>query len=307
MENKEIILKSLKYIDENIEEQICLMDISSYIGYSEYHFSRLFKCHMGISVMEYVRKRKLIKASDEILKGEKIINVAFNSGYLSHSGFAKAFKQEFGFSPELLRAIIMQMDCLEGGNTMSHVFMKQTDIHATKEKLLVILQADIQKEGIEINEAKLMKVYNFACKAYEGVKRYSTDEYVTHPINVAIILAKMGASEKAVMAGMLCDVLSKTDTTQDMLRDNISEEVGDIVAKLRKFDVNRMELKDSEDVVMVKIAERLHNMRTVDFMDNKMKAIKSKETIELFMPIACKIGNEKLIAELNDLSLKYIM
>jgi len=306
MGNNEIILKSLRYIDENVEEQICLADISSYIGYSEYHFSRLFKCHMGVSVMEYVKKRKLIKASDEILKGEKIINVAFNNGYLTHSGFTKAFKQEFGFSPALLRAMIMQLNCLEGGNTMSHVFMNQTDIHATKEELLAILQADIQKENIQISEAKLMKVYNFSCSAYEEIKRYSKDEYVTHPINVAIILANMGASENAVLAGLLCDVLSKTDTTQNMLSDNISEEVKDIVLKLKYFDTDKIELNDSEDAVMVKIAERLHNMRTVDFMDEKKKAIKAKETIERFMPIASRIGNERLMAELNDLSLKYM-
>jgi GTP pyrophosphokinase len=305
MESKDVIMKSLRFIENNLEGQLNIVDIASYLGYSEYHFSRMFKSQMEVSVMEYVKRRKLIKASNALIEGGKIIDVAFQYGWLSHSGFTKAFKQEFGISPALLKAMIMQIDCL-GGNTMNHVFMGQTEEHATKEQLYEILKEACAKNESTIDVKKLEKVYEAACIFYEGKTRYSGDEYITHPLNVSIILTQMEAGENAICAGLLCDVLQKTEISVEELKSKVHGHVANIVIRLKDFDAKQINISDSEEVIMVKLAERLHNMRTIEFMDENMKTVKAKETIDLFLPIARRIGNEKLVEELNDLALKYI-
>lgn len=78
-----------------------------------------------------------------------------------------------------------------------------------------------------------------------------------------------------------------------------------IVTNLKDFDFEHSNIDYYENTIIVKLAERLHNMRTVEYMDEKIKSVKAKETLDLFMPIARKAGNEKLIEELNDLALKY--
>lgn len=305
MESKDVIMKSLRFIEDNLEVQLNIVDIASYLGYSEYHFSRMFKCQMEVSVMEYVKRRKLIKASDGIIKGEKIIDVAFRYGWLSHSGFTKAFKQEFGISPVLLKAMIMQIDCL-GGNTMNHVFMGQTEEHATKEQLYEMLKEACAKNESTIDEKKLEKVYEAACIFYAGKTRYSGDAYITHTLNVAIILTQMEANENVICAGLLCDVLQKTEISVEALKSKVPGDVANIVIRLKEFNAKQINIIEDEEVVMVKLAERLHNMRTIEFMDEKIKVIKAKETIDLFLPIARKMGNQKLIEEMNDLAIKYI-
>lgn len=306
MESKTFIVDSITFIDDKLDEPITLKEIAAYAGYSEYHFSRLFRKHIGMSVMEYVKKRRLRKACEEIWKGSRILDVALQYGYQSHSGFAKAFKQEFGFSPALLRAMKMQIQCL-GGITMRYGLMKQTEEHADKETLYKILQDEVTKAGIHFDESKGRAVYDFACQSYEKIKRYSGDEYVTHPLHVAIILAQMGAEENVILAGMLCDVLKKKEITEKELHGAIPEEVAEVVIKLQDFNVSKASLPGADEpVIMVKLAERLHNMRTAEYVDEKQQVDRARETLEWFMPFAGKMGNEELSAELNDLALKYL-
>lgn len=303
MEN--IILESLKYIEENINEPMNEAGISSHAGYSEFHFSRIFKKQMGISVMEYVKQRRLIKASDDILQGMKIIDVTVKYGYESHSGFTRAFKNEYGFSPALLRAFRFQADYLKGGNYMSHVFMKSTDIHASKEELYHILVIVMKENKLDCNMEKLAKAYEFACNAYSGLHRYSGDEYVTHPLNVSVLLAEMEADQDTIIAGMMCDVLARTKVTVKDLKKVFSDAAVDIIEKADRFNGNFTDAP--EEVILVKLAERLHNMRTLEFMDKDKWKQKAKKTLELISSLSRKINNEKLKAELNDLAIKYYL
>ncbi len=94
--------------------------------------------------MEYVKRRKLIRAVEEITKGMKTIDAAVKSSYESHSGFTKAFKKEFGYTPSLLSAIKMQIDDLIGGSNMSKLFIKQIGEHESIENLFNILQECIK-------------------------------------------------------------------------------------------------------------------------------------------------------------------
>ncbi|MCR1897523.1 HD domain-containing protein [Irregularibacter muris] len=305
MELKTIVFDSLKYIERNINKPIIAEDVAQNAGYSLYYFSRMFKKQMGLSIMEYVKDQRLIKASEEIADGKKIIDIALNYGYQSHSGFTKAFKNKFGFSPTLLRAFSFQINCLGGNCDMSHVFMKSTAIHATKEELYDLLIRTVNENMIEYDHEKIKKAYELACIAYSGEKRYSEDDYITHPMNVAILLAEMEASEDTVIAGLLHDILlKKANISLEEVRKEFSSRIVDIIKGVTEF--NRKSDITDEDVIMVKLAERLHNMRTIEFMDESRWKEKAKETLEIFLPIAVKMDNEKIIAELNDLSVKYI-
>lgn len=303
MESNIVVNQALKYIDEHLEEPLLVQDIARFAGYSEYHFARIFRSHMNVSVMEYVTRRRLIKASEDIINGEKIIDAAFKYGWQSHSGFTKAFKKEFGFYPAFLRAMLIEIQNL-GGSVMNHVFLESTKQNATKEELFEILQAKVAKNGIEIMPEELKKVYNCACKAYEGVKRYSGDEYVTHLLNVAIVLTELDAEPNVIMAGMFCDVAKKGVVPLETLKEELSLEVYDIISQVQAFDTDAAD--NSEEAVLIKLAERLHNMRTIEFMQEEKQEIKAKETLELFMPLARRLGNKKLIDELNDISMKYL-
>lgn len=304
MQAKNVIVESLIFIDKHLDKPIDLTEVSCHSGYSKYYFSRMFKKYMGISVMDYVKKRRLIRASDEIIAGSRIIDVAMSYGYQSHSGFAKAFKQEFGFSPSFLRAMSMQIKNL-GGMAMGYVFMRQMKEHADQEELFSILKEEIHKAQIEVDLNKLDKVYDYACRAYNGKKRYSGDEYITHTLNIAILLAQMEADEPTILAGLLCDVLQKTKIPLSELSNNFGSKISDIVAQLEIFDMENVHW-EHEKAIMIKLAQRLHNMRTVEFMNESKRRKKAKETIQMFMPIAERLGNDKLSAELNDLSLKYM-
>ncbi len=302
MEKEDTVNIVLRYIDEHLEEPLTISVLAKKAGYSVYHFERVFKSQMGVTIMEYVCKRKLIKASEDIISGAKIIDAAIKYGWQSHSGFTKAFIKEFGFCPSLLRAMKISMDNL-GGNAMSHVFLNATKIGATKEELLEILKASLIENGIYVEQNKLDKVYRVACLTYKNVNRYSGEEYVTHLINVAIILAELGAEEDIILASMFCDVSKKGIIPLKQLEKELPKEVYDIVQKVQNTE-DKLELA-ADEVILVKLAERLHNMRTIEFINDDKKKEKAKETIEIFMPLARKLGNKKLIDELNDLGMKY--
>ena len=89
MDRKTIIAESLNYIENNIKNKITIEEIAGNIGYTKFYFSRLFKQEMKVSVMEYVRERKMIYATREILNGTKILDVAIEYGWESHGGFIK--------------------------------------------------------------------------------------------------------------------------------------------------------------------------------------------------------------------------
>ena len=304
MKNYKIIYPMLRYIEEHLEEELASKMMASEAGYSEYYFMRVFKACMEMTVMEYVCKRRLIRASEEILMGKRVIDVALKYTWESHSGFTKAFKKEFGFCPSILRAMKITVENL-GGSDMSHVFLESIKIGATKEELIEILQEKLQKNGVAISQNELNVVYQEACSAYQGVKRYSGEEYITHLLNVSIILTELGATADVILAGMFCDVSRKGVVSLDGLNGVLPKDIYDIVVKVQHTTTEWSEM--SEEVVLIKLAERLHNMRTIEYMDERKKRKKATETIKFFMPLARKLGNQKLIDELSDLSLRTVI
>ncbi|NGM82008.1 AraC family transcriptional regulator [Paenibacillus sp. 7124] len=93
------IKRSIEFIEANIKEKLTPEIVSQHTGYSLYHFCRVFQVCMGVPVMEYIRKRRLSLASVELYKGRKIIDIAFDYGYETQSGFTKAFRKEYGYNP----------------------------------------------------------------------------------------------------------------------------------------------------------------------------------------------------------------
>lgn len=304
MDKKEIITESLVYIEKNLKQKISIEEIAEHVGYSKFYFSRMFKQAMSISVIEYVRERKIMRASESILQGNKILDVAIEYGWESHSGFIKAFKSYYGFSPSLLYAMNLEIIHLGGNAMSSYVFYEKTEEHMSKEALLELLERKMTE--YKLDTTALKAVYDFCQKLYANQIRYSGDEYITHLLNVSLLLVQMGCESSVVYAGMFCDVLRKTDVSVDDIKKVLPKDVADIIMRLRDYDIEKDGLAD-EECAVIKMAERLHNMRTIEYMEESQKKRKSKETISIFMPIARKLKNEKVISELNDLSMKYVM
>ena len=284
----------LKYIEEHLEEPLNIKRLAEIAGYSEYHFIRMFKRYTNETVMEYVCRRRLIRACEDILLGMRIIDVAIKYGWQSHSAFSKSFNREFGFPPSLLKTMKLEIDCI-GGSYMNHIFLQTTKIGMSKEELLELLEETMDKNSIAFAPKKLSEVFKVACNAYKDKKRYSGEEYVTHPINVSILLAELGAEQDIILAGMFCDVSTKGNDAN--LENELPYDIWNIVKQIDN--------QESNEVILIKLTERLHNMRTIDYIDENKKIAKAKETIEIYMPLARKINNQKLIDELNNLAYKY--
>lgn len=301
---REAILESHKFIEKQLEEKILVSEIAHEFGYSKYYFSREFSKYTGISVMEYVKRRRLLRAAEDINRGMKVIDAAIKYSYNSHSSFTKAFKKEFGYTPSLLSAFKMQINDLKGGNHMSKRSIRKINQHENTDNLFSILLDTMKANGINCDIARVIEVYEVSKKAYKGIQRYSGDEYIIHPLNVAIILSDIGASENVIIAGLMCDILKKTNLSIVELEEYVSKDVLATLKDVADYDFNREIL--NEDVMLVKLAERLHNMRTLKFMDESKWRNKSKETIEIYIPVARKIGNIALLEELNQLAIEYM-
>ncbi|MFT4301870.1 MAG: bifunctional (p)ppGpp synthetase/guanosine-3',5'-bis(diphosphate) 3'-pyrophosphohydrolase [Desulfovibrio sp.] len=168
----------------------------------------------------------------------------------------------------------------------------------------------------------IQKAYVFAATAHVGQTRLSGEPYLSHPLAVADTLAEMGFDEATVAAGLLHDTVEDTKATIEELDENFGEDVADIVDGVTKIsmipfenkeeaqaeNIRKMILAMSHDmrVLMVKLADRLHNMRTLDFQKaHKQKRI-AQETMDIYAPLANRLGLYILKRDLEDLSFKYM-
>lgn len=188
-----------------------------------------------------------------------------------------------------------------------------------RKQLLDTMQGIYDEEDI----ACVKKAYDVAYHAHEKQKRKSGEPYIIHPICVAIILAELELDKETIMAGLLHDVVEDTEATyEDIVRD-FGEEVAllvDGVTKLGQLsyskdkievqaeNLRKMFLAMAKDirVILIKLADRLHNMRTMQFMRPEKQKEKSRETMDIYAPIAHRLGISKIKVELDDLSLRYL-
>ncbi len=174
-----------------------------------------------------------------------------------------------------------------------------------------------------LNPEKLHKAYNFAIKAHENQKRYSGDPYSIHPIAVADILTELRLDSATITTGLLHDTIEDTYATYETIKTEFGQEVADLVDGVTKISVfenqaianskaenfRKLILATSKDirVLLVKVADRLHNMRTIDAIDKieKKKRI-ARETMEIYAPLAERMGMHRIRDELEDLSFKVL-
>lgn len=168
----------------------------------------------------------------------------------------------------------------------------------------------------------LEEVYRFAEDLHKEQFRKSGEPYITHPLQVAMTLAELGLDEKAIAAGLLHDIAEDTNCKKNCVINNFGEEVSflvDGVTKLSKLECTskeerqlesyrKMFLAMAEDVrvIVIKLADRLHNMRTLKHQSPEKQKEIAQETLEIYAPIANRLGISKLKWELEDLSLRYL-
>ena len=167
---------------------------------------------------------------------------------------------------------------------------------------------------------------SFACqfgeKAHDGQKRVSGEDYFNHPLSVAEILVDMGLDTETIIAGLLHDVIEDTDVTPDVFRAKFGASIFSLVeavTKLTRINFNSTEVEQAENirklffamskdirVLLIKLADRLHNMRTLDPLPKEKQIKKSKETLDIYAPLAGRLGISWIKCEMEDLSMKYL-
>lgn len=193
----------------------------------------------------------------------------------------------------------------------ANMFLKSTENYKTSEELYNELVKTIEENKLFDDFTNLEKAYKLACFAHEGQKRKSGEAYVTHSINVAIILAEMEADEEIIISGLLHDIIDeKTQVTLNRVEKEFSPLVSKIIENTTKAYDKSVEIREDDEfydsVSLIRLADCLHNMRTIQFTEPEKWREKAKSTIDMFSPIAAKLNKSKLKSELDDLALKYL-
>ncbi len=188
--------------------------------------------------------------------------------------------------------------------------------------MIDVLISKIEEYYPNVDREEITKAYLYAEKAHEGQFRNSGEKYFTHPFNVAMILADLHMDTATIIAGLFHDILEDTDITYDEMAAEFGEEVTELVdgvTKLKKLQYKTKQENQAENlrkmvmamardirVIIIKLADRLHNMRTLEYMSDEKKKEKALETLEIYAPLAHRLGISKIKWELEDLSLRYL-
>ncbi len=185
------------------------------------------------------------------------------------------------------------------------------------------LIARIRKYHPNTDISMVNQAYHLAKDAHEGQARKSGEPYIIHPLCVAIILADLEMDKETIVAGILHDVVEDTVFTREEITEEFSAEVASLVDGVTKlgqlsYDADKVEVQAENlrkmflamakdiRVIIIKLADRLHNMRTLKYMKPEKQLEKSRETMEIYSPLADRLGIAKVKIELDDLALKYL-
>lgn len=180
----------------------------------------------------------------------------------------------------------------------------------------------IKQSGKNYNLDEIHKAYSFALNAHKGQNRISGISYILHPTSVAFILAELGMDTESIVAALLHDVVEDTKYSMEDIINEFSVEIANLVdgvTKLGKIPFSTREEQQAENlrkmliamsqdirVIIIKLADRLHNMRTIDCMQSQKRRDKALENMEVYAPIAHRLGIKTIKEELEDLSLKQL-
>ena len=195
----------------------------------------------------------------------------------------------------------------------------------TKEKDVTIddiINKQIENYGDKTNVQLIKKAYELAKEKHGDQCRMSGEPYIIHPMNVAYIVANLGLDDEAVCAALLHDVVEDTDLTSEELKNIFGESIAEMVAGVTKLgsirfasieekqveNYRKMFLAMGKDirVVLIKLSDRLHNMRTLKYLSRERQIANAKETMDLYAPLANRLGIFSLKWELEDLAFKYL-
>ncbi len=201
--------------------------------------------------------------------------------------------------------------------------VKTMEDFTSPETLFAELINGVSKYHPSDDLSMIKKAYQIAYEAHKDQKRKSGELYIIHPLCVGIILADLELDKETIIAGLLHDVVEDTVMTDEDLRREFGDEVAllvDGVTKLGQlsYDADKVEVQAENlrkmflamakdiRVILIKLADRLHNMRTLQYMPEKKRIDKARETMDIYAPIAQRLGISKIKVELDDLSLKYL-
>jgi guanosine-3',5'-bis(diphosphate) 3'-pyrophosphohydrolase len=186
------------------------------------------------------------------------------------------------------------------------------------QELLDELLSDIEAYNPEVDRELLGRAFRFAADAHEGQQRRSGEAFIRHPWGAAKILAELRQDEQTIGAALLHDVVEDTDTEIDEVRTEFGDEIAQLVegvTKLTRIHFQSREQAEAENyrkmiaamvgderVILIKLADRLHNMRTIEYLGKQKQLQKARETLEVYAPLAHRLGIHKLKWELEDLA-----
>lgn len=181
--------------------------------------------------------------------------------------------------------------------------------------LCTLLESYLDKATVK----EIYRAYLFGAEAHEGQRRRSGEPYITHPLAVAKILADMKMDHQSIIAAILHDVIEDTSTAKEQVAHEFSEEVAELVdgvSKITQISFNTKAEAQAENfrkmmlamvkdirVILIKLADRLHNMRTLDVLSKEKRRRIAKETLEIYVPIANRLGMNTIRLELEDLGM----
>ena len=193
---------------------------------------------------------------------------------------------------------------------------------STPDECMEILLSLIGDNCTESERRDIERAYEIANSAHEGQKRLSGEPYIMHPLSVAIILASLGMDQASVIAALLHDTVEDTTLTYNQVKKEFGETIADLVEGVTKIgkvplqtkeeqqaeNIRKMLIAMSRDVrvIIIKLADRLHNMRTLMFKPEQRRREIARETSEIYAPIAHRLGIRAIKEELEDLSISYL-
>ena len=184
------------------------------------------------------------------------------------------------------------------------------------ETLIAPLVDALKEHHPSSNEKEIRRAFDVARKAHEGQLRKSGEDYITHPVAVSLILAELGLNETTIIASLLHDTVEDTPYSLEQLRADFGDEISNLVDGVTKLDkltygptaeaetVRKMVIAMSRDirVLVIKLADRLHNARTWGFVSSDSASRKARETLDIYAPLAHRLGMNAIKWELEDLS-----
>jgi len=186
------------------------------------------------------------------------------------------------------------------------------------QELLDELLSDIEAYNPEVDRELLARAFRFAADAHEGQQRRSGEAFIRHPWGAAMILAELRQDEQTIAAALLHDVVEDTEAEIDEVRTEFGDEIAQLVegvTKLTRIHFQSREQAEAENyrkmiaamvgderVILIKLADRLHNMRTIEYLGKQKQLQKARETLEVYAPLAHRLGIHKLKWELEDLA-----